>query len=197
MHIPGLKVLVPATPYDAKGLLKSAIRDDNPVVFFEHKLLYRVTGHVPAEDYTVPIGKAAVRRQGADVTVIAMSIMVSRSLAVAQQLAAEGIDVEVIDLRSLRPLDADAIIASVCKTGRAVVVHEANRFGGFGGEIVGTIVESEAFDFLDAPIIRLGGKDVPIPYNPELERAAVPQEADIVDVCRRLMRDSRQMRTTV
>lgn len=197
MHIPGLKVLAPATPYDAKGLLKSAIRDDNPVVFFEHKLLYRTTGPVPADEYTVPIGKAAVRREGGDVTVVASSIMVPRSLAAAEQLAAEGIDIEVIDLRSLRPLDTETIIASVCKTGRAVVVHEANRFCGFGGEIVGTIVESEAFDFLDAPIIRLGGKDVPIPYNPELERAAVPREADIVDACRRLMRESRRTRRSV
>ncbi len=197
MHIPGLKVVVPATPYDAKGLLKSAIRDDNPVVFFEHKLLYRTKGHVPAGDYTVPIGQAAVRREGADVTVIATSIMVPRSLAAADTLAAEGIDVEVIDLRSLRPLDTETIVSSVCKTGHVVVVHEANRFGGFGGEIAATIAESEAFDFLDAPILRLGGKDVPIPYNPELERAAVPQEADIVAACRRLMRESRRSGVTV
>ena len=192
MHIPGLKVLAPATPYDAKGLLKSAIRDDNPVVFFEHKLLYRTKGHVPAEEYTVPIGNAAVRREGRDVTVIASSVMVLRSLAAAETLAAEGIDVEVIDLRSLRPLDTETIVNSVVETGRAVVVHEANRFAGFGGEIAATIVESEAFDFLDAPIVRLGGKDVPIPYNPVLERAAVPQEEDIVAACRRLMQESRR-----
>jgi len=194
MHIPGLKVLAPATPYDAKGLLKSAIRDDNPVVFFEHKLLYRTKGPVPEEDYTVPIGQAAVRREGRDVTIIASSVMVLRSLAAAEKLAEEGIDAEVIDLRSLRPLDADAIVKSVCKTGRAVVVHEANRFAGFGGEIVATIVESEAFDFLDAPVVRLGGKDVPIPYNPVLERAAVPQEEDIVEACRRVMQESRRWR---
>ncbi|MFO7312377.1 MAG: alpha-ketoacid dehydrogenase subunit beta, partial [Bacillota bacterium] len=138
MHIPGLKVVAPATPYDAKGLLKSAIRDDNPVVVFEHKLLYKTKGPVPEEDYTVPIGKAAIRREGTDITVIATSVMVLRSLAAADRLAEEGISVEVIDLRSLRPLDTETIVKSVCKTGRAVVVHEANKFAGFGGEIVGT-----------------------------------------------------------
>ena len=194
MHIPGLKVVAPATPYDAKGLLKSAIRDDNPVVVFEHKLLYKTKGPVPEEDYTVPIGKAAIRREGTDITVIATSVMVLRSLAAADRLAEEGISVEVIDLRSLRPLDAETIVRSVCKTGRAVVVHEANKFAGFGGEIVGTIVESEAFDYLDAPVVRLGGKDVPIPYNPQLERAAVPQEEDIIAACRNLMRQSPRWR---
>ncbi|HEY8495902.1 MAG TPA: transketolase C-terminal domain-containing protein, partial [Limnochordales bacterium] len=186
--------VAPATPYDAKGLLKSAIRDDNPVVVFEHKLLYKTKGPVPEEDYTVPIGKAAIRREGTDITVIATSVMVLRSLAAADRLAEEGISVEVIDLRSLRPLDAETIVRSVCKTGRAVVVHEANKFAGFGGEIVGTIVESEAFDYLDAPVVRLGGKDVPIPYNPQLERAAVPQEEDIIAACRNLMRQSPRWR---
>ncbi|MBO8141607.1 MAG: alpha-ketoacid dehydrogenase subunit beta [Firmicutes bacterium] len=194
MHIPGLKVVAPATPHDAKGLLKAAIRDNNPVVVFEHKLLYKTKGPVPEDEYTVPIGKAAVRREGRDVTVVATSVMVPRSLQAAERLADEGISAEVIDLRSLRPLDAETVIASVCKTGRAVVVHEANKFAGFGGEIVGTIVESEAFDFLDAPVLRLAGKDVPIPYNPRLEKAAVPQEDDIVEACRRLMRESRRVR---
>ena len=180
-HIPGLKVVQPSTPYDAKGLLKAAIDDDNPVVFFEHKLLYGMKGEVPEEPYSIPLGKADIKRKGSDVTIIATSIKVHRALEAAKQLENEGIDCEVIDPRTLQPLDEKTIIESVMKTGRAVVVHEAVKRGGFGGEIVSVIQESEAFDFLDAPIQRVGGRFVPIPYNRELEKKAVPQVEDIIE----------------
>ncbi|NGQ96039.1 alpha-ketoacid dehydrogenase subunit beta [Brevibacillus sp. SYP-B805] len=180
-HIPGLKVIQPSTAYDAKGLLKAAIDDDNPVIFYEHKLLYRTKGHVPEEPYSLPIGKADIKRQGTDVTIVATAIMVHKALQAAVELEKEGISVEVVDPRTLVPLDIETIVASVKKTGRVVVVHEAVKRGGFGGEIASLIAESEAFDYLDAPIRRLGGKAVPIPYNPILEKAAIPQEQDIID----------------
>ncbi len=187
-HIPGLKVVQPSTAYDAKGLLKAAIADDNPVIFYEHKLCYRTKGHVPEEDYTIPLGKADVKREGTDVTVVATAIMVHKALAAASELEKEGISVEVIDPRTLVPLDEETIINSVKKTGRLVVVHEAVKRGGFGGEIASMIAESEAFDYLDAPIKRLGGLAVPIPYNPILEKAAVPQEADIIAAVKETLR---------
>jgi pyruvate dehydrogenase E1 component beta subunit len=190
-HVPGLKVVQPATPYDAKGLLLAAIRDPNPVLIFEHKLLYKTKGPVPEEPYEVPIGQARVCREGMHATIIATSVMVSRALAAAERLAEEEIDVEVIDLRSVRPIDRDTIITSVCKTGRVVIVHEAVLTGGIGAEIAAIIAGSDAFDFLDAPIRRLGGRDIPIPYNPVLERSAVPQEDDIVEATRRLVREGR------
>jgi pyruvate dehydrogenase E1 component beta subunit len=190
-HVPGLKVVQPATPYDAKGLLLAAIRDPNPVLIFEHKLLYKTKGPVPEEPYEVPIGQARVCREGAHATIIATSVMVSRALAAAERLVGEEIDVEVIDLRSVRPIDRDTIITSVCKTGRVVIVHEAVLTGGIGAEIAAIIAGSDAFDFLDAPIRRLGGRDIPIPYNPVLERSAVPQEDDIVEATRRLVREGR------
>lgn len=184
-HIPGLKVVVPATAYDVKGLFKTAVADNNPVVFLEHKLLYRSKGQVPEDDYAIPFGQAAVRRAGKDVTLIAWSIEVPRALEAAEQLAAAGIDAEVIDLRTLVPLDTETIVRSVRKTGRVVIVHEANVRGGFGGEVAGVIADSDAFDFLLAPIERLGGKNVPIPFNQQLERAAVPQAEDIVQAAQR------------
>lgn len=179
MHIPGIKVVAPSTPYDAKGLLISAIRDRNPVCFVEHKLLYKVKGEVPTGEYTIPLGVADIKHAGTDITVVTSGNMVQKSLAVAQKLSQEGISVEVVDLRTLRPLDTKTIINSVKKTGRLLVVHEAVKTGGWAGEIMAVVSESEAFDHLDAPMRRLAGKDVPIPYNRFLEAAAVPQENDI------------------
>lgn len=180
LNVPGLKVLMPATPYDAKGLLAAAIEDLNPVVFLEHKLLYPLKGAVPEQSYRCEIGKAAVVREGRDLTIVAWSVMVQRALAAASSLADQGIEAEVVDVRTLRPLDRDTIVTSAAKTGRVMVVHESPRTGGFGGEIAATVFESEAFDYLDAPLRRLAGLEVPIPYNPNLERAVVPQEEDIV-----------------
>lgn len=185
-HVPGLKVVQPSTPYDAKGLLLAAIDDPNPVLIFEHKLLYKTKGHVPAEPYRVPIGTAVTRRAGSTATVVATSIMVHRALEAAEALAAEGIDAEVIDLRSLRPIDTATIEASARRTGRLLVVHEGVRTLGIGAEIAAHVAGSEAFDFLDAPIMRLGGRDAPLPYNPVLEKAAVPQVPDIVAALRSL-----------
>ncbi len=186
VHIPGLKVVMPTTPYDVKGLLISAIRDDNPVIFLEHKLLYQVKGPVPEELYTIPLSSTEVKREGRDLTIVATSIMVKRSLEAAEQLAEEGIDIEVVDPRTLKPLDAAPIIRSVIKTGRVLIVHEACKTGGYGGELAGIIAESEAFDYLDAPIVRLAGRDMPIPYNRTLEYNTVPQVEDIVEKAREL-----------
>ena len=187
-HIPGLVVVMPSTPYDVKGLLKAAIRDDNPVVFIEHKMLYRAEGLVPASEYIIPIGKADVKRTGSDVTVIVTSWMVPRALAAAEELAAQGISVEVVDPRTLRPLDEETILASVRKTGRALVVHEAVKFGGIGAEIAAMIME-QAFDYLDAPVRRLAGVDIPIPYAAVLEQAAVPTTEGIAAAVRDLVRE--------
>jgi pyruvate/2-oxoglutarate/acetoin dehydrogenase E1 component len=180
VHIPGLKVVMPSSPYDAKGLLISAIRDNNAVVFVEHKLLYKTKGPVPEEPYTIPLGQADVKREGKDLTIVATSIMVSKSLEAAEQLAEEGIEVEIIDPRTLRPLDAQSIIQSVIKTGKVLIVHEAVKTGGYGGELAAVIAESKAFGYLDAPIVRLAGRDMPIPYNRTLELNTVPQVPDIV-----------------
>jgi len=179
-HIPGLKIAQPSTPHDAKGLLQTAIDDDNPVIFYEHKALYGIKGDVPEASYAIPFGQADVKRAGSDVTVIATGAMVHKALEAADLLQGEGISIEIIDPRTLVPLDADTLIQSVIKTGRAVVVHEAVRRGGFGGEIVSVIQESDAFDYLDAPIQRVAGRCIPIPYNPELEKHAIPQTDDIV-----------------
>lgn len=179
MHIPGLIVLNPSTPYDAKGLMLSAIRDPNPVCFVEHKVLYKMKGEVPEGDYTIPIGVAEIKRPGRDITVVANNIMVIKTLNVAEKLAKEGIEVEVIDPRTLLPLDTKTIIDSVARTGRLLVVHEACQTGGWAGEVIASVTESPAFDYVDAPIRRLAGKDVPIPYNRNLEKSAIPQEADI------------------
>lgn len=180
VHIPGLKVVMPSSPYDAKGLLISSIRDNNAVVFVEHKLLYKTKGPVPEEPYTIPLGQADVKREGKDLTIVATSIMVSRALEAAKQLAAEGIEVEIVDPRTLRPLDAEPIIQSVIKTGKVLIVHEAVKMGGYGGELAAVIAESKAFGYLDAPIVRLAGRDMPIPYNRTLELNTVPQVPDIV-----------------
>jgi acetoin:2,6-dichlorophenolindophenol oxidoreductase subunit beta len=186
-HVPGLKVVQPSTPEDAKGLLLAALADPDPVLIFEHKLLYKMKGEVPSGYYTTPIGKALVRRSGTDVTIVAGAIMVHRALEAAERLAGEGIEAEVIDLRSIRPIDHATILESVRKTGRLLVVYEGVKSYGVGAEISAMVAESEAFDFLDAPIMRLGGAESPIPYNPDLERAAVPQTADIEDAARKLV----------
>lgn len=186
LNVPGLKVVAPSTPADAKGLLKASIRDDNPVVFLEQKLLYRKKGPVPDGEHVIPLGKADVKRQGEDLTIISYGRMVERCLEAAATLAGSGIDAEVIDLRCLRPLDTDAIVASARRTGRVLIVHEACRFGGFGGEIAATICDSEAFYHLDAPVRRLAGRDTPIPYNKNLEAAVVPTPELIVQAAREL-----------
>ncbi|MGZ2461734.1 alpha-ketoacid dehydrogenase subunit beta [Rhizobium anhuiense] len=190
-HVPGLKVIQPATPYDVKGMLLAAVADPDPVMIFEHKLLYKMKGPVPEGHYTVPLDKAEIRRQGKDLSIVATSIMVHKALDAAERLAAEGIDVEVIDLRSVRPIDRATVIASVKKTTRLLCVYEGVKTLGVGAEISAMIAESDAFDYLDAPIVRLGGSETPIPYNPELEKAAVPQVPDIFNAARDLVRGAR------
>jgi acetoin:2,6-dichlorophenolindophenol oxidoreductase subunit beta len=187
VHVPGLKVVMPSSPYDAKGLLLAAIHDGNPVIFVEHKLLYKTRGDVPEEMYTIPLSQSNVVREGRDLTIVATSAMVPRALEAAGRLAEEGIEVELLDPRTLSPLDEKPIIMSVVKTGRALVVHEAPKTGGFGGEILSRIMESEAFDYLEAPVRRLAGLDVPIPYNRNLESHAIPQVEDIVVEAQKLV----------
>ena len=187
VHVPGLKVVMPSSPYDAKGLLLSSLAENNPVMFFEHKLLYKSKGPVPEEMYTIPLGQSNIVREGSHLTIIAMSVMVMRAQQAAEILAKEGIEVEIIDPRTLKPLDAAPIISSVIKTGKALIVHEAVKTGGFGGEISSVIMESEAFAYLDAPVRRLAGLDMPIPYNRNLEYHAVPQVEDIVEEARKLV----------
>lgn len=179
MHIPGLQVVLPSTPYDAKGLLKTAIRSDNPVMFFEHKLLYSMKGRIPEEEYLVPFGKADIKRSGEDVTIFATALMVHKALLAAEKLEKEGLSAEVIDPRTLVPLDKDTLISSVKRTGHAVVVHEAWKRGGAGAEIASTIME-EAMDYLDAPVKRVAGLNVPAPFSPALEKYVVPNENDII-----------------
>ena len=186
-HIPGLKVVQPSNARDAKGLMKAAIEDDNPVLFYEHKLLYGEKGEVPEEQYTIPLGEADIKKEGTDITVVATGAMVKRVLEAAAELESDNIHIEVIDPRTLVPLDKETIIQSVKKTSRALVVYEAVERGGYGAEIASMIGESDAFDFLDAPVSRLGGKPTPIPYNPTLEKAAVPQVNDIIRECKKLM----------
>ncbi|MEM8948192.1 MAG: alpha-ketoacid dehydrogenase subunit beta [Pseudomonadota bacterium] len=185
-HVPGLKVVQPATPADAKGLLLAAIDDPDPVMIFEHKLLYKMKGGVPEGHYRTPIGKAAVRREGKDLTIVATSIMVHKALEAAETLAGIGIDAEVVDLRSIRPMDRETVLASVRKTGRLISVYEGVKTLGVGAEVSAMVAESDAFDFLDAPIIRLGGAESPVPYNPDLEKAVVPQVPDILEAARGL-----------
>ena len=185
-HVAGLKVVMPATPADAKGLLTAAIRDDDPVMFIEHKLLYRTKGSVPQGEHVVPLGKAEVKRQGNDLTIVTWSREVLFVLETTGKLAAEGVDAEVIDLRSLVPLDREAILASVRKTRRLLVVHEAIKRGGYGAEIAALVAE-EAFDDLDAPPRRLAGVETPIPYAAHLERGVIPQVEDIVRVAKELV----------
>ena len=187
VHVPGLKVVMPSNAYDAKGLLVAAIYDDNPVIFVEHKLLYRTKAHVPEELYEVPLSSTAIARGGTDLTIVATSIMVQRALEAAGTLADEGIEVEIVDPRTLLPLDDQPIFDSIKKTGRALIIHEAPGTGGYGGEIAARIASSEAFDYLDAPIRRLTGLDIPIPYNRTLEYHTVPQVENIVEEARNIV----------
>jgi pyruvate dehydrogenase E1 component beta subunit len=186
MNVPGLKVAVPATAADAKGLLRTAIRGEDPVLFFEHKMLYATKGDVPEDaDFAVPFGQAAVRREGRDVTVVAIGGMLPATLAAAEALAAEGIEVEVVDPRTLVPLDRETILASVRKTGRVVIAHEAHKRLGPGAEIAAMIAE-EAIGYLDGPIVRVAARNVPLPYSPELERFVLPQVEDVIEAARGL-----------
>ncbi len=187
LNTPGVKVVAPSCAYDAKGLLKAAIRDNNPVLFFENKLLYRTKGEVPEEDYVVELGKADIKKEGSDVTIISYARMVPICLQAATTLESQGIHAEVVDLRSLRPLDTETIITSVKKTSRVLIVHESPTFGGFGGEILSAIVESDAFFYLDSPIKRLAGMECPVPYNPELEKLIVPNEESIITAVQELL----------
>jgi pyruvate dehydrogenase E1 component beta subunit len=187
MNVPGLKIIYPSTPYDAKGLLKSAIRDDNPVVCFEHKLLYsRLKGPVPEEEYLIPLGKAEVKKQGEDFTIIAYGAMLQEALKAAELLSQEGVKAEVVDPRTLMPLDKETILKSVEKTGKVLIVHEAPTFGGFGGEIAAMIAE-QAFYSLDAPIKRVGAPFTPVPASPILEKFYLPDAEKIVKAARELL----------
>jgi len=184
-HTPGLMVVMPSNPYDVKGLIKSSIRSDNPVIFIEHKLLYNEKGPVPEEEYVVPIGKADIKREGGDVTLVATSRMVLRALKAAEALAEDGIEAEVLDPRSLVPLDEEAILQSVKKTGRLVIIHEAVKRGGYGAEIQ-AVVSEKAFDYLDAPIKRVAAANTPVPFAPILENFVIPDERDIIKGVREL-----------
>ncbi len=187
VNVPGLRVVMPSSPYDAKGLLLAAIADNNPVMFVENKLLYKRKGPVPEGPYHVPLGVADVKRKGRDVTVVGTGILVSRALEAAETLAQEGIALEVVDPRTLKPLDTATIIESVKKTGRLIVAHEAPLVGGYGGEIAATVAQSEAFAYLEAPIVRLGGADTPVPYNRGLETLMSPQVEDVVEAARKIV----------
>jgi 2-oxoisovalerate dehydrogenase E1 component beta subunit len=188
VHTPGLKVIYPSTPYDAKGLLKAAIRDNNPVLFFEHKFLYRrVKEEIPNGDYVVPIGKAAVRREGRHLTIVSYAAMMHTSLEAANELAKEGIEAEVIDLRTLAPLDSDTIVESVKKTNRCLVVHEDTKTGGIAGEIAAILCE-RAFGHLDGPLARVTALDTPVPYAPTLEEYFLPNREKVIEAARELAR---------
>jgi pyruvate dehydrogenase E1 component beta subunit len=186
LNVPGLKVVMPSTPYDAKGLLKSAIRDDNPVLFFEHKLLYNVVGDVPEEEYTIPIGKADIKMEGSDVTIVANALMMHRALEAAKKLKDEGVSCEIVDPRSLLPLDEALIIGSVKKTGRLVIVQEAPKRYGYGAEIAAMISE-KALEYLDAPIKRVANPGTPIPYTANLEQAVIPKIGDIINAVKEIV----------
>lgn len=186
MHLPGLKVVMPSTPYDAKGLLIEAIRDNNPVVFLEHKILYASEGEVPEGEYTIPFGQADIKREGSDVTIVATANAVHTALGAAEKLAGEGISVEVVDPRTLYPLDMDTIVASVKKTHRLVIVHEEVKFAGSGAEIAAQVAE-DAFDYLDAPIVRVAAPFCPVPFSPPLEQAYIPSEKDVFGAVKKVM----------
>ena len=186
VHVPGLKVVIPSSGYDAKGLLKTAINDPDPVIFVEHKFMYPMKGEVPEEEYTIPLGSADIKKEGKDVTVIATSYMVHLALNVANRMEKQGVSVEVVDPRSLVPLDEDKILSSVKKTGKVVIVHEAHIRGGWGGEMA-AIIADKAFTYLDAPIKRVGAKDAPIPFPKVLEEHILPSEADIESVIRSIL----------
>jgi 2-oxoisovalerate dehydrogenase E1 component beta subunit len=185
-NVPGLKIVCPSTAYDAKGLMKAAIRDEDPVLYFEHKFLYRrIKEELPEEDFVVPIGKANLRREGADLSIVTYGAMVYTALDAAEELALEGIDIEVLDLRSILPLDEEAILETAKKTSKIIVLHEATLTGGPGGEIVARIAE-KAFEYLDGPIVRIAPPDTPVPYSPPLEEAFLPQVSDVVEKAREL-----------
>ncbi|HEX8353591.1 MAG TPA: alpha-ketoacid dehydrogenase subunit beta [Pyrinomonadaceae bacterium] len=188
LNTAGLKMVEPSTAYDAKGLIKAAIRDPDPVLFFEHKKLYRLPRlreEIPAEDYTVEIGKARTRREGRDLSVITFGAQVLTALDAAEELEKEGLDVEVVDLRTLAPMDREAILATAKKTSKVLILHEASRTGGIGGEIAASICE-EAFEWLDAPVVRVAATDTPVPYSPPLEEYHLPQVKDVLEAARRL-----------
>jgi 2-oxoisovalerate dehydrogenase E1 component beta subunit len=188
LNTPGLKMVEPSTAYDAKGLLKAAIRDDDPVLYFEHKYLYRrIKDDVPDEDYIVPLGKAAVRREGSDLSIITFGAMVHMALDAAKKLAEDGVEAEIVDLRSLAPLDREAILTTVAKTSRALLLHEATLTGGIGGELA-AIISEEAFEYLDAPVMRVASADAPVPYSPPLEAAFLPNVDKVVSAARRLVK---------
>jgi pyruvate/2-oxoglutarate/acetoin dehydrogenase E1 component len=186
LQVPGVKVVVPSNPADAKGLLKAAIRDDDPVLYFEHKALFKTRGEVPDDEYVIPLGVASTVRPGRDLTILTYSLMTARCLEAAEQLAADGVEVEVIDLRSLKPLDWETIARSVQRTHRALIVHEACRTGGVGAELAARIGE-ELFDWLDAPVGRVAARDLPMPFSPPLEKFVLPQVADIVAAARKIV----------
>lgn len=185
MHIPGLKVVMPSSPYEAKGLLKTAIRDENPVIFIENKVLYGMKGEVPEEEYLIPFGKANVLLEGTDLTIVAFGQMVQKAYQAAKDLEKEGISVELIDPRTITPLDIDTIKKSVIKTGRLMIVHEAVKVGGVGAEIAAAIQE-EVFDYLDAPIMRVAAPFTPVPYSPPLEQYYLPNEEDIIKAAKKI-----------
>ena len=187
-HVPGLKVVMPATPYDAKGLLVSSIRDNDPVIFLEGKLLYEETGEVPEQSYSIPLGKADIKREGKDISLITYGRMLGDCLKAASALQNEGIDCEIIDLRTLVPLDRDTMLSSVAKTGRAVIVHESVQFGGFGAELLSQIMESEVYGSLKAPVRRLGAKYCPIPSSPTLEASVFPDAGAIIKAVKEAMK---------
>ena len=187
LNTPGLKMVEPSTAYDAKGLLKAAIRDDDPVLYFEHKYLYRrIKDEVPADDYVVPLGKAALRRRGSDLSIVTFGAMVYTALDAAARLAEDGIEAEILDLRSLAPLDREAMLETVARTSRVLLLHEATRTGGIGGELA-AIISEEAFEYLDAPVVRVASQDSPVPYAPQLEAAFLPSVEGVVAAARRLV----------
>jgi 2-oxoisovalerate dehydrogenase E1 component beta subunit len=186
-NTPGIKIVQPSTAYDAKGLIKAAIRDEDPVLYLEHKYLYRrIKEELPEEDFVVPIGKAAVRREGSDLAIVTYGAMVYTALDAAEILAKEGVQTEVLDIRSLQPLDEEALLQTAMKTNKVIVLHEACLTGGAGGELAARIAE-KAFDFLDGPIVRVAAKDTPVPYSPPLEKAFLPQVEDVVEAARKLL----------
>ena len=187
LNTPGLKMVEPSTAYDAKGLLKAAIRDDDPVLYFEHKFLYRrIKDEVPDDDYIVPLGKAAIRREGSDLSIITFGAMTHTALEAAATLSDAGVEAEVLDLRSLAPLDRDAILTTVSKTSRALLLYEARRTGGIGGELAAIIAE-DAFEYLDAPVMRVASADTPVPYSPPLEAAFLPNADKVVAAAQKLI----------
>jgi pyruvate dehydrogenase E1 component beta subunit len=186
MHIPGLKVATPSTPYDAKGLMNTALAEENPVMFIEHKKLFVTKGHVPEDFYLIPFGKADVKREGADITIVATHALVQKSLNVAEEMSREGVSIEVLDPRTIRPLDKEAILNSVKKTGKLITADEGCVTGGFGSEVA-AIVAQEAFDYLEAPIIRLGSPDTPVPFSPPLEQFYIPDEGKIKEAVNKIL----------